>query len=682
MPRARKPIIPASRPTVAVFKLQGGMDQHTPQIGINPGTCRDALNFECGINGGYTRIPGYERFDGRPSPTNASYTVLELTTVTGLVVGDTCNGQTSGATATVAYIDVTNKYLGLTKVTGTFQVGENFRKDPATVIGTVVTVGVAISNRATLAAYQLAASNIYRADITVVPGSGQIRGVFLDGSTVYAFRNNAGGTALDLYKSSGAGWVLVPYFYEVYFNTASGTEPLEGSTITQGGVTATLKRLVIESGTFAGGTAAGRLIVTAPAGGSFAAGAFTAGITATCVGAETAITLLPGGRVETDTGNCGHGVRVYGADGVNRGWEFANDVLVPINTGMATDKPSHVRTHKNHLFFSFVASAQHSSIAAPYQWSPVTGAGELTINDTITAFLTMPGDAANAALAIMGNDVVTILYGTSSSDWNLVDLNQGVGCKAYSAQKLSDAYIMDDLGVVSVAAVQSYGNFASSSLTANIRQFTQARRTLVSGSLINREKSQYRVFYSDGWELRCTIVNNQFVGAMPIQYPIAMMVVANGESTNGGEVSYGGGTDGYVYRLDIGTSFDGANISSYFDLSFASQNAERLIKRYYDVNFELQGDGYAEFQFGYLLGWGQDNVVQNVVNVDVVPVFWDVFVWDSFFFDGRSTATSGGNITGSGENIAIRIANESNLWPQWTMNSIALRFAPRRTLRV
>ena len=55
-------------------QLVGGLDQVTPNLSLIPGVVRRALNFECSINGGYTRIAGYERFDGRARPSDATYT--------------------------------------------------------------------------------------------------------------------------------------------------------------------------------------------------------------------------------------------------------------------------------------------------------------------------------------------------------------------------------------------------------------------------------------------------------------------------------------------------------------------------------------------------------------------------------------------------------------------------------
>lgn len=56
----------------------GGLDLTTPALRLQPGALRDALNFEVSPFGGYTRIEGYERFDGRLSPSAATYTIVQI----------------------------------------------------------------------------------------------------------------------------------------------------------------------------------------------------------------------------------------------------------------------------------------------------------------------------------------------------------------------------------------------------------------------------------------------------------------------------------------------------------------------------------------------------------------------------------------------------------------------------
>ena len=346
-----------------IFPMEGGLDLVTPTMSLKPGVARDAINFEVSITGGYTRIAGYERYDGRANPSDATYMGLTLTTVSGIVVGDTITNNAGTVTGKVIAVDATTNSVYYTLPVGTFAVSDTIKVGP-TVIGTVTAIAGADVSAATNAAYLALAADQYRALIGAVPGSGQIRGVAYYSGLVYAWRNNAGGTALAMYKSSASGWQAVSFGYELAFTTGTAVindgDSIVGNT---SGATGVVARVVLESGAWSG-TAAGRLILSSTTG-TFSAGEFIkvgGSNKATATGAATQITLAPGGRVETVKGNFGgqsQNTKLYGCDGKNRGWEFDGTTLVPIRTGMATDTPTHVQVHKNHLWFTFGPSLQN-----------------------------------------------------------------------------------------------------------------------------------------------------------------------------------------------------------------------------------------------------------------------------------------------------------------------------------
>ena len=229
----------------------GGLDQTTPSLSLQPGALRDIMNFECSQAGGYARIEGYERFDGRASPSRATYVIVQVSTFTNVpTVGQTLTQATSGATGKI--IAVNNLagayYCAVTQVTGTFDATHNVLVG-ATPIGTAITTTVIISSLVN-AQYLALAADVYRALIGAVPGSGAMLGVvamtFSNVDNVYAFRANAGGTAVDIYKASAGGWVNVPLYKIVSFTLGGTATPLEGQTLTQGGVTATIKRVMTQ----------------------------------------------------------------------------------------------------------------------------------------------------------------------------------------------------------------------------------------------------------------------------------------------------------------------------------------------------------------------------------------------------------------------------------------------------
>jgi len=671
-----------------IIRMSGGLDLVTPTLSLPPGIARDALNFEASITGGYTRIAGYERFDGRPNPSDALYTIITVNLSASIAVGDTIVGGTSAATGVV--IVSSGSQIVFTKGTGVFQVGEAVKVGGVTK-GTLTALGGNIApDSKTAAQYLNLAADVYRADIGVVPGSGPIRGVAYYRNTIYAWRNNAGGTAMAIYKSTTSGWTLVPLGYELAFNT--GTVALaEGNTITgqTSGATGTVKRILLASGTYSGNNATGTLIFasitgTFQAGENLKIGATTY---AHAAGAQTAITLAPDGKVETTSGNFGgnsNQTRLYGCDGVNRGFEFDGTVYAPIHTGMTSDIPTRVAFHKQHLFFAFGESVQFSGLGLPYQWNPIVGAGEIALTNTVTNFLVQPGNQSTGAMAIYTDSDTFILYGSSSADWNLVSYNVGTGAKPYTAQNLAQSYVFDDRGVINLQTSLNYGNFDSAAITLNIRPFVQQRRNLATGSSLNREKAQYRVFFSDSYALYLTISNNQLLGAMPVQFPNAVTVACEGESPDGAETSFFGSTNGYVYRLDAGTSFDGAEISANLVLVFNAIKSPRILKRYRKGSLEITGTSYAEFTVSYDLGYSTTDLGQNTgssYSSNLVASFWDQVSWDNFVWDGRTLAPSEVEVVGTAENIAVRIASISDIYAPFTVNSTILHYSMRRGLR-
>ena len=667
--------------------MQGGVDQMTPILQLKSGVLRDALNFEANILGGYSRIGGYERYDGTAlASTQTSQTIFITSFVNIPLVGQTLTGATSGATGYI--LDVGANYVLVTAVTGTFTTTE-VMKVSTTVIGTAGTA--TIVSPLEQVTHTALAADYRRTFITAVPGSGPVRGVFVFQDILYAFRDNVGATATLLYKASGASWVNVPYLYEISF-TAGTTAPTEGATLTQGGVTATLKRAVLQSGVWQG-SAAGRFIITAPAGGAFASGAATIGTTTiTLSGPSTAITFATGGIFETITGNFSgqtSTTRVYGCDGANRCWEFDGTVLVPIVTGFTPDTPKHITIHKTFLFVSVLGSLGFSAPGLPYDWTAIDGAGVIAFGDNITNILELPGSQATATMGVWTLHNTYMLYGTGQSSWNPVPFNTGTGAFDYTAENMAHTYVFDAMGIIDLQTVLNFGNFASSAITFNVNKFIIQERAKAIGSCLVKTKSQYRLFFSDGYALFSTNIQGQYGQSnttynMPVLYPNPVFCVTSTKLSTGEEVMYFGSTNGYVYKMDSGTSFDGLAINSWLTFVTNSVGSPQTEKHFRHARIEAIGQSYFNFMFGYVLGYGtQDIVGNNKVQYEnnVSTPYWDSFTWDAFTWDGGSIVPTDMDMQGDAENYALSINSSSNAFYPFAINSIIVNYTPRRLKR-
>lgn len=752
------------------FALAGGLNQTSPPITMPPGFAIDAVNFECNVNGGYSRVPGYERYSGQPKPSEQVFSSIPCSTAGTWTLGDTITGATSGATA--VYLATQGANLIVTKVVGTFQ-AETLNPGAGTATGASFTGGA--STAALEATYSNLTADEYRADISAVPGSGNILGVKYYGSTLYAFRNTANATRAGMYKSAVGGWTAVHQLEltftsggtyvmtvgntitgatsgstaeisrvvvrsgsfaggdaagtltlvsqsaafvaenlnvgvnlnvatiaadtttsmgrEMYF-TSGGTDTIdEGDTITgnTSAVTAVVTRVVLESGSWAAGTAAGRVIFTADTGSFQAAETLNIGASlnvATVTGASTAITLLPTGRYEFELHNFGGTIateRMYGCDGVNRGFEFDGTVFVPIRTGMTNDTPSHLTIHKEQLFFSFGASAQHSGPATPYVWTPVLGAGELAVGDTISGFMSQPGNTTGGALWIITRNKASVLYGNDTSDWVLTVAQEDAGALPYTMQHLGGIIALDDRGVTYVGTSQNYGNFEQNTITRQVRTFIREKRTLSTASARHRDKNQYRLFFSDGYALYITMNGKKVVGMLPVYLDNPVRCVDSVELSDGTEAIFFGSTNGHVYQMEMGTSNDGEPIRYELVLAYNNSKSPQVNKRYRKLALEMSGDSYAEFSVGYTLGYDDANISQPADSDSSlgfsVNAGWDSFVWDAFFWDGQGLSPTALSMDGTAENVSVAIRGSSDEFNPFTITGVMIHYTPRARIR-
>jgi hypothetical protein len=678
--------------------LAGGLDLLTPTLSLPPGICRAAQNFEISITGGYSRIGGYERYDGHVSPSSATYTAMTLGSLGSITAGTAITGATSGATATCCGTNTgtVGNLIGITAVTGSFSVGENIQVGGITQ-GVLLAFPSTVTDPYTAALYQEGASNVARNNISKVPGSGSILGLFNLSGTWYAFRNNAGGTVANLYKSTGGGWVQVAYGKELLYTAGAGTQPAAGATVTgaTSGATGVIAAVINQTGTVVSGVptwvgSTGRFIFSSTTG-TFTNGEalqVSAATVATGSGTQIQIAPAPGGTYSIDIGAFGGtpsgSTMAWGASGVDRGFGFDGTTYIPVTTGSSPDTPSIARRHLNYLVFVIKNSVQISGLGLPFMWSPLVGGAEIALPENGTNAIPLPGNQATGALALFTQNFTQILYGQTTATFQLVPYNIKTGAYFGTAANLSDVYVFETRGIASMTTTLNYGNFDPAYLTMNIMPFIQTHRGAATCAIVNRAKSQYRVFFSDGFALYATFLNKRYMGSMPVFYPNAATCVADGVDSNGNQVIMFGSTNGFVYQQDIGSSHDGVAINAYLQLVFDSIKSHRMLKRYRKASLEINTQGYTAISVAYQLAYnlittGQPNAANYTANLS--PAYWDSFTWDNFYWDANGLSPIEIGLQGTAENIALFVTCNTDVIFPFTINTATLHYTPRRGLR-
>ncbi len=759
---------------VDYFPVGGGLDLLTPAIALSPGKVFDSQNYEPQISGGYRRIDGFERFDGRTSPTSASYWVISITLTGSIANGVTVTGGTSAATGRA--LGIFNGVLVLGRVTGTFVSGETMLVSAASQgTSTSAAIQSGAPSPSDDADYALLAANDRRADILVVPGSGKIRGVFVFNDITYALRDNAGATAGDLYKSTTGGWVKITFGSEISFGVLTTSavvtmtiaapcvvsyaahpfvngQPIQLSTTgalptgllvlttyyvvgaaagtfnlaaTVGGaaITTTGSQSGVHTCTAIGNTIATGATVTGLTSGAtgvvsaalLRTGSWTVapvgtlvltGITGTFQSGEalkvanllvtqtsslvTAITRAVGGSLDwvkdNFTGSTAT-TKIYGADGVNPAFEFDGTNYIQIHTGMAVDTPSHVYVHKNYLFLSFLGSVQYSGIGNPYAWTVVLGAGEIGTGDVVTGFVPNGGTSTSGStLQITTKNRLFTLYGSSSSNFQLVTSNSDIGFSAATLQLVSNnVYGLTARGIQAVVTTLTFGDFDYASISHEIQPLITAKRGLETCSTSSKTKNQFRLFFSDNTAIVVGLTGDKVNGLMLLNYGMPVRCMSTVTLSTGVEACFFGSDDGYVYKDNTGTSFDGSMIEAWIRPAFNNLKSPQVRKRFRRAVFEVQAEGYSSVNCTYDLGYANPNVAQGAPQSDLVIVgaggYWDQITWDQFTFDTQVFATPSISIEGTEKNISFLFYSNRAQDKPHTVTGCSLSYTPRRLER-
>ncbi|MGE5525470.1 MAG: hypothetical protein ACM3SS_17290, partial [Rhodospirillaceae bacterium] len=314
----------------------------------------------------------------------------------------------------------------------------------------------------------------------------------------------------------------------------------------------------------------------------------------------------------------------------------------------------------------------------------VTGAAELGQGDTVTGFMSMAGSTSGGALLITTRNRINVLYGNDSSDWTLVNYAEEAGALPYSLQQVGLTMMLDDRGVTSLQTSQAYGNFSHATLSRKIQDWVNGERTKIKASCLVRDKNQYRLFFADKYALYVTMEGNKVRGMMPQLFVDTVDCIDSSEDSDGTEVIFFGSSDGMVYQLERGTSFDGDAIEYYLHLVWNPLKSPRQRKRFRHAMLEVSGDGYAEFNVRAELGYGTTDIDQPG-NSAIVTSFsagtWDNGTYDVGVWDGITLTPSEFSLEGTAENLSLVIQGSSDYFVAHTLSGAIIHYSPRRAMR-
>lgn len=491
-----------------------------------------------------------------------------------------------------------------------------------------------------------------------------------------------------MWESSPSGWVQIALGN--YLDFTSGTaEFLEGETITGGSssATATIVGIGVTSGSWTAGTAAGRIYIGSVTSGPFQSETITSAVgSATCSGAEVAVTLPRGGKYEFQNYNFFGTLQtlsMWAVNQVGRGFRY-NSVTGFAHvhvTGLSDsiDKPEHLEAHKKHLFFSIGSSVQHSSVGFPMVWNAITGAAEIATGDRVVSLDNQPGDI----LGIFNRNRTYLLYGDDVDNWDLVNFSLERGAIEWTVQDMGYAVYHDDRGIHTLQQTDAYGDLAQDSISTLVNPLVQEGKSLIVDSVRIKTKDQYRVYYSNKTGLLVRFDTNNRREFMPFELNHEIKSICSEEDGTGLERVFFGSIDGYVYEAEVGESFDGQVIDHHLRLAFCHCRTPRQEKRFHKATLQIDGPDDPGMTYAPEYDYGSPDIpdVQPASSVTTDGGIWGIDFWGDFVWDGALVGESEAYIQGVGINISLLLQASTNYERTHTVQGCTFNYSMRAVRR-
>lgn len=626
--------------------------QHGMQL---PGSARTLRNYEPSVEGGYRRILGFSKFDSNVVPPYGTPLVHGGSqSGTTLIIGNLFTSPVAGDTLTVA------------GVSGTY---------------TIASSGVSYSStnkRATLTlTTSLNSSPADQAAVTFTSGAGTMQAVATHEDIIIAARGS------DLFKSSGSGWTKIntPNYGTPLVNGASQTgstlnadgfsaAPQVGDTFTIAGVN--LIYTVLSTPTLSSGAAA---ISINPALNSSPAN-------------NAVITFLTTDRSGMTKGrftqyNFNGTDFIAGVDGANNPFKYDTSTFTVLD-GAPTDVlgASHVVNFKNQLFFAKGSSITFTAPFTDNDFSAANGAGSLNVGNTITGLIVF-----REQLIIFSERTISRLVGNTIADFQLQPITRDIGCiETDTIQEIGgDIMFLGPDGIRSLAATEKIGDFdlavVSKPIQAEVTNFVN-RNTSFS-SVVIRKKNQYRLM---GFNTNFTADSSQGVLATQTQEGLswselrgirAYVADSNYNAANE-EVAFAH-TDGYVYSMETGNSFDGAAIPSSFATPFIPINDPRTRKTIYRMFLYTDPQGSFSATMNLKFDFEESGVIQpDGVTFDntagaTAAAFYGESIYGSGSYGGTIQRLFDSQTIGSGNVVSIQFVSDSDN-PPYSLDALTLEY--------
>lgn len=367
---------------------------------------------------------------------------------------------------------------------------------------------------------------------------------------------------------------------------------------------------------------------------------------------------------------------------INSRTYFSGEITV---TG--TKFATHGEIHDKHLIVAGVednlSTVYYSTLLDPTTFNG-TGSGSITLSDQIVGLKSF----RNELFIFCENSIFKLqdINGTPV----VIPVAKNIGClSGYSIQEIGgDLLFLAPDGLRTVAGTARIGDVelgtVSKSIQPLLTDLANNINSYIISSVVIREKSQYRLFYTD-----TSVDANQQRGIIGTLRPngfewgetrgIEVTEIGSGFNQNGVEKYYHGSTAGYVYNHDTGNNFDGSSILARYATPNYDYGDLGTLKTLHFVKVSASAEGVVTPDVQVRYDYGNTDTPQppNLFDLGTInpPAIFGDGIFGTTVFGGGNNPLIRVPLQGSGHSNNFTFISDDTKAP-YTINGLYVDFIP------
>ena len=355
----------------------------------------------------------------------------------------------------------------------------------------------------------------------------------------------------------------------------------------------------------------------------------------------------------------------------------------------STKYATFITSHDHHLIAAGVEDNENTVYYSVYN-DPSdfsgTGAGSVTISDKVVGVKGFRTDL----FIFCENSIHKLININDNATVAVVPVAENVGClSGYSIQEIGgDLIFLAPDGLRTVAGTARIGDVelgtVSKAIQPTVTDLANNINLYTISSVVLREKSQYRLFYTNTGADNTT--QRGIIGTLRpdgFQWSetrgIEVTAIGSGFNTNGIEKYYHGDTDGYIYSHDTGNNFNGSEVLARYETPNYDYGDLGTLKTLHYLRVSASAEGVVEPDVQVRFDYSSTDIPQpadlfDLGTIDPPSKFSDA-VFNINVFGGASNPLIRVPLQGSGTSNNFTIISEDTKAP-YTINGFYVDYIP------